>query len=365
MTHSRNARIFWLLVFGAVSLAMAQVPSNRRANDGVAIGVLGLFHARDVVVRPQTETPLVCVADQRRLSVVSPLNIVLQGKGLSIDGEPGNVNSLHCDDGQGHDSSFVVSVPGKISRRYLGKLEVRPNAGQLVTVVRMGLETAVASVVEAESPPGAPIEALKAQAVATRSFFVAGKGRHRGFEFCDTTHCQFLRTPPAASSVATQATLATAGLVLAYQDTPFAALYSSSCGGRTHSLQELGLPLRDYPYFAVTCRYCQRHPEKWVSRIHESDAAGLAPTEHARLQLARKLGWKAVPSNNYSSRSEDGAIVLEGVGVGHGIGLCQRGAADMARDGASFQEILEHYYPNTSLQRLPSLGSTSPRPALR
>jgi SpoIID/LytB domain protein len=44
---------------------------------------------------------------------------------------------------------------------------------------------------------------------------------------------------------------------------------------------------------------------------------------------------------------------LEGVGVGHGIGLCQRGAADMARNGASFLEILEHYYPNTALRRLP------------
>jgi SpoIID/LytB domain protein len=44
-------------------------------------------------------------------------------------------------------------------------------------------------------------------------------------------------------------------------------------------------------------------------------------------------------------------VVLQGTGVGHGIGLCQRGAADMARKAASFQQILEHYYPNTELKQ--------------
>ena len=54
----------------------------------------------------------------------------------------------------------------------------------------------------AESTPDAPSEALKALAVAARSYFVAGKGRHREFDFCDTTHCQFLREPPASTSAA-------------------------------------------------------------------------------------------------------------------------------------------------------------------
>jgi stage II sporulation protein D len=44
-------------------------------------------------------------------------------------------------------------------------------------------------------------------------------------------------------------------------------------------------------------------------------------------------------------------VVLEGMGVGHGIGLCQRGGADMARHGASFQQILEHYYPNAEIRQ--------------
>jgi len=156
---------------------------------------------------------------------------------------------------------------------------------------------------------------------------------------------------PAPQTKAFQATAATRGLVLAYKEEAFAAMYSSSCGGHTHSLEDLGLPVRGYPYFAVTCDYCRRHPEKWSAQISAADAASLTGTEKSRLSLARKLGWKVVPSNSYSSRREGEGVLLEGVGVGHGIGLCQRGAADMARKGASFQQILEHYYPNTELKQ--------------
>jgi len=241
-------------------------------------------------------------------------------------------------------------VPGKLSRSYLGRFEIRPQSGELLVIVTMEIETAVASIVAAESPPHAPLEALKAQAVATRSFLIAGRGRHSSFDFCDTTHCQFLRQPPQAGSPAAQAAAATRGLVLAYKGHAFAAMYSASCGGRTHSLEELGIASRGYPYFAVTCDYCRRHPEKWVARISEADAATLAQTEGSRLKLARKLGWKTVPGNSYSSRTENGEVILEGTGVGHGIGLCQRGGADMARKGASFQQILEHYYPNTEIK---------------
>jgi len=208
-------------------------------------------------------------------------------------------------------------------------------------------------VVAAESVPGAPIEALKAQAVASRSYLLAGKGTHRGFDFCDTTHCQFLREPPSHWSAAYTAAQETRGVVLAYQGTPFAAMYSRSCGGKTHSLEDLGMPVRGYPYFSVVCDYCRRHPERWVTTIKQSDASALNATESSRLRLARRLGWKMLPSNSYTERSDAGGVVLEGLGVGHGLGLCQRGAADMARHGARFEEILAHYYPNSSLKQMP------------
>lgn len=333
-----------LLFLGAI-LARAQEKEVR-------IGVLGLFHSKQVVISPIAGQPLHCTAGGEPWLVADPMHAEIEGTKVRIGGADNAFDgTIFCDNGAGGMTEFVASVPGKITRRYAGKLEIRPDARELSIVVVMPMEIAVASVVAAESPPHAPMEALKAQAVATRSFFVAGKGRHHNFDFCDTTHCQFLRAPPGPATAAFQAAAATRGLVLAYKDEVFAAMYSASCGGRTHTLHELGIPSHGYPYFAVTCNYCRRHPEKWVTQLKSGDAAALAPTETARLSLARKLGWKSVPGNTYSSHAENGSVVLEGVGVGHGIGLCQRGGADMARHGASFQEILQHYYPNTEVKQ--------------
>ena len=316
----------------------------------VHIGVLGLFHPREVVISPVRDGTLHCLVGEDRLAVREKLRVALTRRAITILNSGRSAETVACDDGAGGAVEFMAAVPGKLSRRYFGTLTVKSEEHELVVIVTMELEIAVASIVAAESPPDAPMEALKAQAVAARSFLLAGKGRHADFDFCDTTHCQFLRQPPESGDPAFSAATATSGLVLAYRGEPLAAMYSASCGGRTHSLSELGIAARGYPYYAVDCKYCHEHPQKWVTRIAASDAAGLAPTEASRLQLARKLGWKSVPGNSYSSHSEGDQLVLEGTGVGHGIGLCQRGAAGMAREGASFQQILEHYYPNTEVK---------------
>jgi stage II sporulation protein D len=322
-----------------------------RAQD-VSIGVLGLFHPRQIILTPTNA--LECASDGVRWKVTASLRIALEQQQALVILQPRHrlQELLVCKAPSGY-SEIRISIPGKITRRYKGNLKITARSGELQLVISMPLEAAVASVVAAEGQPGTPMEALKAQAVASRSYLVAGKGSHRDFDFCDTTHCQFLREPPAPESPAYKAAKETRGVVLAYQGAPFPAMYSRSCGGKTHSLEHLGIPVRGYPYFSVECDYCRRHPERWATTIKQSDASALNDTEASRLKLARRLGWKALPSNSYTEHSEAGGVLLQGMGVGHGLGLCQRGGADMARHGARFEEILAHYYPNSTLKQIP------------
>ncbi len=256
---------------------------------------------------------------------------------------------------------LLLSVPGRIERRFRGSLEVSAAEGELTPVVSMDLEVAVASAVAAEGPPGASLEALKAQAVVTRSYYVATRGRHVNFDFCDTTHCQFLRQPPGPAHPASLASTATEGLVLAWADAPLAALFSADCGGRTRTLAELGIPGDGYPYFPVECPSCRTASPAWEARLDLKDAEPLLTgknLEQARLEVGRKLGWGVFPGSNYQARREGEEIVIHGRGAGHGLGLCQKGAAAMAAEGASFRQILARYFPNTVL-------TTTARQALR
>jgi peptidoglycan hydrolase-like amidase len=189
----------------------------------------------------------------------------------------------------------MLEIPDIIRRRYFGTFEFFSSAGIVVPVVAMDCEIAVSSIIQAELPvSAAPLDALAVQAIASRSLLCSATARHHNIaDFCDTTHCQFLRSPAAAGSKAAHAVNVTSELVLFERDRILPARYSAACGGIT----EAGLD-GDYQYISVSCEVCGR--------------------EH-------------------TSRR------------GHGWGLCQEGAIGLARLGWSWASILAKYYPNTTV----------------
>ena len=268
----------------------------------VHIGVFGLFHPKELIVTPAADSVLEIEAGSQRImlegSTPARLRWSNQGVRAMVRGNEFVGEVVRVIPRRG---SLVLSVPGRIERRFEGVLSVT-REGDLTATVEMSLEIAVASVVAAESRSGAMLEALKAQAVAARSYYAAGTRHSGAFEFCDTTHCQFLRSRPEPGSAAADAAQATRGLILAFDGEILQALYSASCGGSTRPLRDAGLREQLYPYYAVRCSRCQGKPS-----------------------------------------------------AGHRVGMCQEGASSLAAHGANFQEILNRYYPGTSLQPAQSI----------
>jgi stage II sporulation protein D len=248
-----------------------------------------------------------------------------------------------------HDApgGVLIEIPGRISRQFRGKLTM---AGK-TPVVTMDIETAVAAVMAAEMPEDAPPEALKALAVLARSFYLSAGRRHTGYDFCDTTHCQFQRESPPPRHAGSVAAAATQGIQIAYRGRPFAPMYSASCGGATLRAEEVGLSGDPYPYLAVACERCARSEPLWTRTLGRDQAGSLvrARSERERLRVVRELGWAALPGNHYVSRISGSNVVFTGRGQGHGVGFCQRGAIGLAAAGAGFREILRHYLPGTEL----------------
>ena len=340
----------------ALLLTVLLSSSLMNAQD-VRIGVLGIFHPRQLSLSSSDGNAIVVRASGQTLflqpgSPTERLQIRASGDVLllSLAGKEIRTRELHAAGRNQDATAFVLSLPGKVERRYRGTLDVKIVAGVLVPVITMDLETAVASVVQAESLAGTPFEALKAQAVVTRSYFAAGAGRHADFDFCDLTHCQFLREAPRPGSPAARAAEVTRDLIITFDDKPVAAMFTRSCGGHTLTPADIGIHSGGYPYFSVVCDFCYKNPVRWSRRVTAEDAALLSDhREGSRLAVDRRLGWDAVPSNTFQEQDGGAEVILEGVGQGHGVGLCQRGARAMAEDGADFRGIIEHYFPNTSL----------------
>ena len=123
----------------------------------------------------------------------------------------------------------------------------RPGGGY--TVQTFPLETYIARVLAGEAGRDSRPAALEALAITIRTFALANRGRHNadGFDLCDTTHCQVMRTPTPAHERAAQAT---AGRVLLRNGVPAPVFYSASCGGQT----EIPSAVWPGPKIRPTCR---------------------------------------------------------------------------------------------------------------
>lgn len=311
-------------------------------------GVFTLFEPQQIVVSPAEQVLLHADNGQQIITPFMPFTVQRENRCMKVTLHDSALTTrkLTITALSGDPCTLALTVPpgaehNGISRRFRGTFEVLNGDSMLTPVVVLNEDGAVASIVAAESAPHAPASFLESQAIVSRSFLIAARTSHVGFDFCDTTHCQFLQEAPDEKNPAALATTKTRSLRLSFAGKPLAAMYSRSCGGRTHTLAELGIHSMGYPYYAVECAFCRQHPERWQRELDGAKPKG----ERERLAFNRVHGWSALPSNTYLAVPHG----IEGRGIGHGLGLCQLGAFSMAQAGASAESILAHYYPNAVL----------------
>jgi stage II sporulation protein D len=149
------------------------------------------------------------------------------------------------------------------NRTYRGVIEVFGNARNTFTIVNeLPLEDYLLGVVPNELNPTTfgQIEALKAQAVAARTYIARNLGQYKneGYDICATDACQVYMGQGSEQPLSSQAVMETRGMVATYKDQPIKALYSSTCGGRTEDAKNIFD--EDTPYLVSTiCEY--KHPE--------------------------------------------------------------------------------------------------------
>jgi SpoIID/LytB domain protein len=276
----------------------------------------------------------------------------------------------------------------------------------------LSLEDYVLGVMRAEGSMETEPEALKALAIAVRTYALKNRGRHAkdGFDFCSTTHCQRfasgVRSPRVsegsysdqalpngrASDTMMAAVRSTEGQVLLDERGQVVeAYFGASCGGETANVGTLWGVTPPAYLRGVRDEYCLSGPHaNWsdtISRadllralqsdartnvgarldqvsVSKRDETGRAEFitlegEHRKsvrgwdfkIIVGRVLGWNVLKSSRFEVARAGSNFVFRGSGFGHGLGLCQEGAHVMAARGSDFRRILEKYFPGTSVRK--------------
>lgn len=280
-------------------------------------------------------------------------------------------------------------------KSYIGRFTISINPkGKCELINVLNIEDYISMVLAKEMHPNWPIEALKAQAVAARSYalyqimsreVIYKVGYDAPYDLENSEQFQVNGLPKDRSLHTIQAMLDTRGEVLlspSMKNIPI--FYHSKCGGST-TLPKYVWGKSIEGYKSVQCPYCSKHGKRpWsyevsknkivdILRKIDDRSANLATSpespqlamnddtidsrflkiflpggeskSYSKASWRKALGWKKIFSNYYKATDQGNSVVFQGRGHGHRVGMCQFGAYEMALKGKNYTDILSYYYP--------------------
>jgi len=295
-------------------------------------------------------------------------------------------------------------------RGYRGRLQVLVGGSGLRAINHVGLESYLPSVVGSEMPASWPQAALRAQAVAARTYALRQRKPADPFDLSATVSSQVYKGVDAETPSTREAVLSTRGQVLMYGSSLANAVFHSSSGGATENSGDLWS--QQLPYLVSVPDFDQASPvQAWQQRLEPeqlqqafAEIGGaqridvLSTTSTGRVRQARvsgpagtlvvsgaqlrsRLGLKSTMVRFELAASELAAselaalpplpllpeqyqvggsqpqvqlplpsLLAVGRGYGHGVGMSQWGALGLAQRGQSYDQILRHYYRGTELR---------------
>lgn len=373
------SRVFLLLVTVVLSYA---------ENTTVRARLYSLHSEQHIKITAKSGDLTWKICEQCTANHASVLTLAASAHGLKIQDQIQDQKQVFVE------GDYRIEPSEGLSLSMIFPLQIRAEARSLTVFLTLPMEDYVMAALAGESGTFEHEESLKAMAVAVRTYAARFRDRHSadGFDFCDSTHCQALNFKGISPRIRV-AVAATQGEILWYQGAPAAAFYHQNCGGTLAGVQESWPNLRE-PYLKQKADpYCVRGvplpwtaqfghnvfenalrlegltvPTNWatleiVSRTASGRALKLAfrqkPGQAAgqqlisastlRFAIGRESGWNLIRSDVYDIENDSTGLIFFGRGAGHGVGLCQAGAEEMAKEGLNYRQILEFYYPGTSL----------------
>lgn len=278
------------------------------------------------------------------------------------------------------------------NRLYRGNLKVLWQApGKLLVINTIPLEDYLVGLIGSEISPAWPVEAIKAQAIAARTYalhhaqVLKRSASAKPYDVSSSVLSQVYDGAHKEDARSREAVFATRGKVLMRESKLFPAYYHSCCGGQTEHAHhvwpgESGPPV-------ITDTFCERSPKHdWTLKIPATTfsatmrannlalstlrAVSIEPEEDSprvanlivtddqgphsikATELRRIFGFKEIKSTWFTVHLEGNELLFTGRGYGHGVGMCQWGAKGMAEARKNVNEILRFYYPDAEIMTI-------------
>ncbi len=302
------------------------------------------------------------------------------GVGVTTDGVLKIYDTLLLVQDQANSSLKIKAItPTSKQHIYPDNIEITRGPKGLRIVNRADMSNYLAGVIESEGGGGRHLEYYKVQALMSRTYALKNKSRHakEGFSVCDGVHCQAYHNKLTHTPSILEAVKATKGLVLVDNHNHLVTTYfSANCGGQICDASYVWNTSVPYvkPFVDTFCIHTRQatwqtsvSKASWKTYLKnqfgvteamlgdqlynftqdERKAFYIHPSLGIPLRdLRQKFNLK---STYFSTRLEGEKVIISGRGFGHGVGLCQEGAMQMALSGYDFSQIARYYFYNVSI----------------
>lgn len=273
--------------------------------------------------------------------------------------------------------------------------------------INLNLEEYIMGVVAAEMPASYEMEALKAQAVIARTYTlnkietkkIYGNENHPNSDICDNINdCQaYINKEDRFSKwngsekennelwdKIEEAVISTQGIIITYENKPIKAFFHSNSGGMTENVELVwnGQPIEylksvetlgenNYKQYSSSVEYTLeeftsimkgRYPEFEIN-FNDNNCIEIIDRSKSNRVLNIKIGniemtgvnartIFSLKSTNFEVLIENGKVIFKVIGYGHGIGMSQTGANELAKNGYNYENIIHHFYTNVQIDKI-------------
>ncbi len=287
--------------------------------------------------------------------------------------------------------NIPAAAPLKVGKtKYFGKVGFQKKADKVVVINYLPLEIYIMGVLQGEISSSWPNAAIKAQAIAARSYavYLMKQNKNKSYDVVNSEKNQVFRSLDQVHPNIEKNVIETKGVVMTYKNEPIQTFFHATCGGMTEKAEDVWPSDKKFAYFKnIRCHYCTTHPKySWNYKISSEELQEklkkslkitsikslkiIEYTPSGRIkkvkvvsgdnkeyffsgnQLRAYLNPSKLLSTKFKFKKRNGEYYFAGKGFGHGVGLCQWGAKTMAERGFGYKKILNFYYKNIKIKSI-------------